>query len=231
MPPALATRFLLACLPPRCQLCHEPGQPGIDLCAACEAQVPRNRRPCARCGLPLARTEAQCGHCLRDPPPFQRAHVPLCYGFGTERLLPRFKFHQDLAAGRLLCDLALPLARVPDVAAVLPLPLHPARLRQRGYDQSLEVARRVAAACGLPLRTDLLRRVRATAAQSGLDRAARQRNLRGAFTCVGTAPASALLVDDVMTTGATLAAAARALLAAGCGHVEVFALARAALRG
>ena len=109
----------------------------------------------------------------------------------------------------------------------MPIPLHQARLRQRGYDQALELARPLATALDLPLRCDLLQRVRATAAQSQLDAASRRRNLRGAFRAEGRElPAHVALVDDVMTTGATLDAAARTLLGAGARSVVAFVVAR-----
>ena len=113
--------------------------------------------------------------------------------------------------------------------ALVPVPLHPARLRQRGYDQALELARRLARLGGLPVRADALRRVRATAAQTRLDAAARQRNLQAAFAVRAgvTLPAHVALVDDVMTTGATLHACARVLLAAGVRRVDAWCIARA----
>ena len=110
----------------------------------------------------------------------------------------------------------------------MPSPAASGRLRRRGYDQALELARPLAATLGLPLRADLLRRVRATAAQSELDAAARRRNLRAAFRAADVAmPAHVALVDDVMTTGATLHAAARALRRAGVERVDAWVCARA----
>ena len=143
----------------------------------------------------------------------------------------RFKFHNDLTAGRLLSQLmAETCARLPRPDAVIPIPLHRARLRHRGYDQALELARPLARALSLPLLDTALLRVRATSAQSELDANARRRNLRHAFA-VAAAPAHALprhvvLVDDVMTTGATLHAAAKALLRAGVQRVDAWVCAR-----
>jgi len=149
----------------------------------------------------------------------------------VERLLPRFKFHHDLAAGRLLAQLMLHALRdVPRPDALLAVPLHPSRLRRRGYDQALELARPLARSLQLPLMTDGLTRTRATAArtrataaQSELDAAARKRNLRGAFSArPGAWPEYVTLIDDVMTTGATLSAAASALRAAGVARVDAW---------
>lgn len=152
------------------------------------------------------------------------------YGFPLDRLVPRFKFHNDLSAGRLLAELmAQALAGSPLPQALVPVPLHASRLRQRGYDQALELARALAKYMQVPLRADVLLRVRATAPQSELDAAARRRNLRRAFSVLqGTAlPAHVALVDDVMTTGTTLRAAAQTLARAGVERVDAWVCARA----
>jgi ComF family protein len=215
--------------PARCLLCGDPGDAGRDLCAACRASLPWNRAACARCALPLPASAPVCGACLRQPPPVEATQAVFVYGFPVDRLLPRLKFHGGLAAGRLLAQLAadgFAHAQRPD--ALVPVPLHRARLRQRGYDQALELARPLARQLGLSLRTDLLRRIRATAPQSRLDAAARRRNLHDAFNVRSQAPlpAHVALFDDVMTTGATLHAAARALRRAGVARVDAWVCAR-----
>ncbi len=216
-------------LPSRCLVCGERGDNGHDLCGNCADSLPWNRCACARCGVPLPISAELCGACLRRPPPLDGVHAALVYGFPLDRLVPRFKFHGDLAAGRLLARLmadALPAAPRPQ--ALVPVPLHPARLRGRGYDQALELARPLARQLRIPLLADGLRRVRDTAPQSELDAGARRRNLRGAFAAgSGPLPAHVALVDDVMTTGATLHAAARALRRAGVARVEAWVCARA----
>lgn len=145
--------------------------------------------------------------------------------------MQRFKFGADLAAGRLLGELwcaALGERPPPAADCLVPVPLAPGRLRERGYNQALELARPLAKQLQLPLRWQSLRRIRATAPQSGLDRKARARNLRGAFAADPALRGQrVLLIDDVMTTGATLAACARSLRRVGVVTVEVWALARA----
>ncbi|XQA72739.1 ComF family protein [Xanthomonas sacchari] len=217
-------------LPERCLVCGEPGAPGLDLCAACRDDVPWNAAACCRCALPLQALDAEqvCGACQRRPPPLERVASACVYAAPVDGLLRRFKFHQDLAAGRLLAALLQTrCAALPRPQALLPVPLHPARLRQRGYDQALELARPLARALALPLCLEL-QRVRATAAQSELDARARRRNLRGAFAVPASAalPAHVALVDDVMTTGATLHAAAKALRRAGVERVDAWVVAR-----
>ncbi len=229
--------------PARCLVCREAGDGGRDLCVACAAALPYNRHACGRCAIPLPspatfdgaplRAAQTCGECLSDPPPVAATHAAFVYGAPIDTLLPRFKFHQDLAAGRLLGQLMLPsMAHAPRPDALVALPLHRDRLRQRGYDQALELARPLARALDLPLHAGLLLRTRATAQQSQLDAAQRRRNVRGAFQVDRRAagasglPARVALVDDVMTTGATLHAAAAALRRAGVARVDAWVCAR-----
>jgi len=217
-------------LPWRCLLCGDAGAGGLDLCAACAAELPRNTSCCARCALPLPSPVALCGGCQRKPPPWDAAWAPFRYGWPLDRLEARYKFGRDLAAGRTLAEL---WRRLPPPATrpglILPVPLHRARLRQRGYNQALELARPLGRVLDVPVQHDRLLRLRATAAQTELDAAARRRNVRGAFVLrEGAAlPAHVALLDDVMTTGATLAECARVLRRAGVERVEVWALARA----
>lgn len=216
-------------LPPRCLLCGEPGADGRDLCRDCAEALPWNRHACPRCALPLPQSEPVCGECLRRPPPLARAHAACVYGFPFDRLVPRFKFHHDLAAGRLMAELlGESLADLARPQAIVPIPLHASRLRKRGYDQALELAKPVARELGIPLLADALLRVRPTSPQSELDAEARQRNLRHAFAArPGVAlPGHVALIDDVMTTGATLNAAAKVLLRAGVTRVDAWVCAR-----
>ena len=217
-------------LPLRCLLCGGAGSDDIDLCADCAAELPRNRSCCARCALPLAMPAAMCGECLRRAPRWDAAWAPFRYGWPLDRLESRYKFGADLAAGRVLstlwqrepCPVDLP-------QLLLTVPLHRNRLRQRGYNQALELGRPLARELGVPLRHDILQRQRHTPAQTELDAIARRRNVRDAFTLgerIGLPPHVAIL-DDVMTTGATLAECARVLKRAGVQRVDVWALARA----
>jgi ComF family protein len=214
--------------PGRCLACREPGLPGLDLCWVCEEALPRMPFACVRCALPLPAT-GTCGACRVRPPPLREVHAACLYEAPVDRLLPRFKFHGDLAAGRLLSQLmaeSFAELRRPDV--LVPVPLHVGRLRSRGYDQALELARPLARALDVPLCTRWLLRTRATAPQSERDAGARRRNVRRAFAVHSDAPAPAhvVLVDDVMTTGATLHAAAEALLRAGVCRVDAWVCAR-----
>ncbi|KFL36040.1 ComF family protein [Arenimonas donghaensis] len=225
-----------ALLPLRCLVCASPCEPdagrspGRDLCTACHQDLPWNRSACTRCGLPLPRAAPRCGRCLGASAPQAGTRAVFRYEPPLDRLLPRLKFHGDLAAGRLLAQLlAEGLSGAPRPDALVPVPLHRSRLRQRGYDQALEMARPLARSLGLPLLADRLVRRRATAAQSELDARARRKNVRRAFALApGPAlPAHVALFDDVMTTGATLSEAARLLRRAGVARVDLWVAARA----
>jgi ComF family protein len=214
--------------PPRCLVCGDNGRPGQDLCSACYQSLPWQRNACPTCALPLP-TTGQCGACQQHPPLWDAAHAAFAYRFPVDRLLPRLKFHHDFAAARVLAQcMADAFAALDTPAAFIPLPLHRNRLRMRGYDQTYELARLLSKAHPLPLRTDLLMRRKATAAQSRLDAAARQRNVHDAFCLQSNAlpPSHVVLFDDVMTTGATLEAASRVLRQAGVMRIDVWVCAR-----
>jgi len=178
-----------------------------------------------------AETGDICGECLQHPPPFALAAAPWIYSGAIVSLLTRFKFHSELACGRLLAALAdEALAQWHgwhDVDLVAPVPLHEKRLAQRGYNQALELARALARSHGLKLAPELLRRIRDTPPQTDLSAEQRRKNLRGAFEAhMLPENARVLLIDDVFTTGATLREAARTLRKAGASSVHVLAMAR-----
>ena len=229
------TRALRLVLPPRCLLCGAPGAGGRDLCTGCTRDLAINQVCCPRCALPLPAPAPLCGECLNHEPPFASAWAPFVYAHPLDLLEARFKFGADLAAGRVLSTLMierLPVDAPERPALLIPIPLHAKRLRERGYNQALELARPLAKAFAIPLRADALLRTRETPPQTGLDAKTRRRNLRGAFA-LGTdakLPTHVALLDDVMTTGATLRECTRMLHRAGVTRVDVWALARAPAR-
>lgn len=219
---------------PYCLLCSRPIRSERELCDACARDLPWNRHACPRCALPVpAETVAAlCGACLRSPPLWDSAASPLVYEWPLDQLLQRFKFNGDLATGRLLGELlaefvaSLPMAR-PDL--LVPMPLHNARLRERGFNQALELARPVSRRLQLCLDARTCLRRKNTAVQSKLDARERRRNLRDAFEVrTSLQGVHVAVLDDVVTTGATAAALSQALRAAGAARISVWSLARAA---
>lgn len=165
------------------------------------------------------------------PPAFDLTHAALDYTFPVDKLIQVYKYHQQLALARLFGTLLSQIvgseAR-PDI--ILPMPLHPARLRERGFNQALEIAKFIAKDLGLPLATNTARRTVNTLSQATLAWDARKKNMQGAFTYDTNLQGQHIaLVDDVMTSGATLHALAKTLKRAGAAQVRVWVVARALL--
>jgi ComF family protein len=208
------------------------------LCGCCRARFALALPRCAGCALALpvatgAPADPLCTRCRLAPPPWSRAVAGVDYGYPWDRLLADLKFHQRLdAVGALLAPLLARLqAQRGGDLRVVAVPLSRERLRERGYNQSWELARRLARAHALDARADALFRVRDTGHQLGLHRQQRQANLQGAFVvtprhAAWVRGARIALVDDVLTTGATAHAATRALRAAGAREVQVWTVAR-----
>lgn len=219
----------------RCLLCDGRAGPDLPLCAACDADLPWLTGQCAVCALPLPTHGLVCGRCQTRPPSYERIEAPWRYGFPTDALIHRFKHEARWPLGRLL---ALALARhlahafdegLPRPDLLLPVPLSTNRLRRRGFNQAEMIARWLAKPVRVPLDDSQLRRVRETPAQQGLDAEARRRNLRDAFRLMRPAAVRdrhVAVVDDVVTTGATVETLARLLRRAGARRVDIYCLAR-----
>jgi ComF family protein len=219
--------------PPHCLLCGAAGDRDRDLCADCAADLPHNHHACARCALPLppgSPVEAHCGACSRKRPAFDRCYAALLYDDNTGFLISRLKFHHKLNHARLLSQLLIDYLerhQAPRPDLILPVPLHRQRLRERGYNQALEIARPIGRHFGVPIEPRLCRRVHPTPAQTGLDRKTRRRNLRRAFQLTGDVAGQTIaLLDDVVTTGSTVTELAKVLKRSGAARVDVWAVAR-----
>jgi len=216
-------------LPQSCALCAAPCGSAL-VCAACCAGLPRIASACPLCALP-APGAAVCGTCLARPPPFAAAFAAFAYAFPLDRLLHAFKYggrlaHADFFAEALSASVAQRPAGKPWPDALVALPLAPARQRARGFDQAAEIARRVARITGVTMAPGL-HRTRDTPAQAALPWKERAKNVRGAFAADSSLGGQRIaIVDDVMTTGATLVSAADAVLRAGALNVEAWAVAR-----
>jgi ComF family protein len=232
-------------LPATCEVCELPLEEPAEraLCRVCLATMSPPRAPlCPTCGLPLGRGAASsCASCRIAPPAFATARAAALYvpsaagGNVLARAVQRLKYDRRRALARALGGLmALRYPFGPD-AVLIPVPLHPRRLRRRGFNQAELLAAEVARRRGLQIAPTVLVRPRPTAAQPGLGAAARRRNLRDAFRIAGPSTSIAhrdlVLVDDVLTSGATADACARVLREAGARRVDVFTLGRAPAPG
>jgi len=223
-----------ACLVPwPCILCGE--RAGIArVCLGCRTDLPWITHPCLRCSVPLPPGAAAglCAACDLSLTGLDQVRAGLVYEYPVDSLVSAAKFQARRefarALGELLVEaLARQSSRALSADLIVPVPLHPARLGRRGYNQAVEIARPVAAALGLPLITRLCRRSRNTAAQSALAGRARRKNLAAAFRVRGSvARARVLIVDDVVTTGQTLSSLAGSLRRAGAAQVTAWCAAR-----
>ncbi|WP_296255071.1 MULTISPECIES: ComF family protein [unclassified Pseudomonas] len=218
-----------------CLLCDEQTDSDTSICTACASDLPWLTDQCERCALPLSMSGLTCLQCMRRPPAFDEVIAAWLYDFPIDVLVTRFKHQGKWPLGRLLAELLgltlqhrfdEGLAR-PDM--MIPVPLANKRLRQRGYNQAAMLANWLGEQLRLPVDERLVKRIKETPAQQGLDAKARKRNLREAFVLAEPADVKGkhvALVDDVLTTGSTADAIARLLVRAGADRVDVYCLAR-----
>jgi ComF family protein len=221
---------LRAATPGQCAVCRSwPAQP---VCEACVARFGQPQPRCLTCALPVPAGIERCGRCVVDPPPLDRCVAAVSYGYPWSGLITQFKFHGQpgwaVPLATLLRSTPWVEPALEQAHLVAPMPLSRERLASRGFNQALELARALAPA---KVRAELLLRVRDTPAQAELGLAARLRNVQGAFAVEPLKTGDVhgrhvVVIDDVMTSGASLFAAARALREAGAGHITAIVLAR-----
>ena len=209
-----------------CLLCGSTA--AENFCGPCRNSLPHlSSQHCTVCALPTEEVRV-CGACLAHPPAFDRTLAAMNYVFPIDVLLHSLKYRTNLAMAPVLADLLLAridTATLPDL--IIPMPLHPVRLRERGFNQAVEIARRISKKSGIPLRPALCRRVRDTASQTGFPWKEREKNIRDAFDCEGKLNGKHIaIVDDVMTTGATLNELARVLRKCSAVHISAWVVAR-----
>ena len=226
-------------LPYTCVLCGGDGDEACDLCSACRADFPYITTACQHCGQSLpagcladAAVSLVCGQCLKKPPLYQKA-ISLCaYEPPISWLIQGLKFNGKLQYGRLMAKLMLDhlgrnWAGIVRPELIIPVPLHPNRLRSRGFNQAMELALPIAEGLTIPLDANSCVRVLDTPPQSDLPAKKRKANVRKAFALVGNISAKNIaIVDDVMTTGATVNELAKLLLRNGAQSVQVWVMAR-----
>lgn len=234
----LGQALLNLALPPRCHLCHRfiPDAGPVHLCPDCRNNLPLLSSPCCSiCGRPFdgSGDDHPCGVCLQHPPPWESSRSALVYDGGCRELIHAFKYRQRFHLRRslalLTAELLAPFATSLGADLLVPVPLHPSRLRKRGFNQALLLAELLSSAWQLPLLRQGLQRTRSTTPQSELSADQRATNLRNAFTVPDNRTIRGkrvLLVDDVFTTGATLAGCSHCLLKAGANAVCCVTVAR-----
>ncbi len=224
--------------PRHCILCRQyhPRTALDPVCPSCRNSLPWNTPPfCARCSrhLQAVSEESLCPSCRQNPPRFDEAWALLRYESTARDILQHFKFHNKTSLRHTFTTMLAYFInqyslRFPNAAAVIPMPLHPVRLRERGYNQAGLLAESAAHILGLPCRYDILERTRATPRQSELDAKERWTNIKGAFRIKPLADitgSTIILVDDIVTTGATASEAAGTLKDAGASRVIIISLA------
>jgi len=210
-----------------CLLCGAPSRTGV-CCAACDAELPRlTGEHCPVCALPTPSGEV-CGECLKHAPAFDHTVAAFSYGFPLDKLIQSLKFRDHLTLVNYLADAVARRANsTPD--CLVALPLHPLRLRERGFNQSMLLGHRISHQLGIPLLPHACERVRNTPPQSSLPWKERDKNMRQAFACRPDADLRGkhvAIVDDVMTTGASIGELAQALKRAGAREVSAWVVAR-----
>lgn len=222
----LQRRFAASCV-----VCDQAGE-FARVCEPCRRMLPWNDTFCERCGQPMTGIQpaaVACASCQAKPPPFDKARAPLIYDFPVDGMLKAIKFKRQLwYVPALAALLQESLEReFPVVDSLVPVPLHRWRQMRRGFNQAIELCRPLHAWTALPILIQP-KRIRATAAQTGLSASQRRRNLQGAFRVPGKLPGlHPLIIDDVITTGETCSELATELLRAGAESVGVLTVARA----
>lgn len=212
-------------LPQQCLLCTAPDTSQLA-CNACYAYLPwLAASRCPQCALPTYDSKI-CGACLAHPPRFDKVVAAFAYAWPLAPLIHQYKYAGNLALAPLLAH-ALAAQITSNVDLIIPTPLDPARLRSRGFNQALEIARVIRRLTGVPLAADACRRVRAGTPQAALPWRERAKNIRGAFVCDQDLRGKRVaVIDDVMTTGATLNELARNLRLAGAVEIHGWMVAR-----
>lgn len=218
--------------PFHCQQCGKPANTDMELCDACEMGLPWLLGGCSICSrpLPTGHSDDVCGHCIRQHPAYDRLLALFTYKTEIQQRIIEMKFRRSTSAARLLGQLMARAAveEFSDCSLLVPVPMYPRRQRQRGYNQSLELAKVMAAEGPWQVSTTALRKTRATLPQMGLSATARRRNLKGSFLAsADVSGKKVLLVDDVVTTDSTVNECVKALHKAEADEVNVITVARA----
>ncbi|QKQ28157.1 ComF family protein [Candidatus Reidiella endopervernicosa] len=228
----MVQRIIDTTLPHHCLLCDSRHCQNQPICQHCHAALPVIKHACQQCGIPLKREQARCGRCIKKPPYYSTSTIPYHYEHPIDRLIQALKFDAKIGVAQLLgkqiAKQRLNHGSTPLPQCIIPVPLHRSRLRERGFNQSLEIARAISEHLDITLNYQSCQRNRPTATQTSLPAAQRSANLRNAFSAVSIEEVDHVaIVDDVVTTGHTANELARLLRRGGIKIVEVWAAARA----
>ncbi|OYZ03617.1 MAG: phosphoribosyltransferase [Methylophilales bacterium 16-45-7] len=195
----------------KCVLCEANAHNTLGICQACWQDLPWQINTCCpQCGL--TSSNVTCGQCLSQPPFYDATQALFEYAYPIDALLQAFKYQQQLYLGHMFAQISLKKFQPTDIDCIVPMPMHPARLQERGFNQSLELANGIAKQLHLPVASKHSHRIKNTPPQASLPLKARVKNIKGAFSCddyfVGKHVA---IVDDVMTSGASLNELAKTL--------------------
>jgi ComF family protein len=219
--------------PSQCILCDNQGLEDKDICQFCFNDLLKNQRSCFQCATPLPAIDNHqlCGNCQSTSPDFDLSYAPFIYQGAMRYLISQLKFHQRYKNARLLGHIFAESLSTPHLPqCIIPVPLHKKRYRQRGFNQSLEIAKTVAKKLAIPIETKLCKRHKNTVHQIGLSLKERHHNVNNAFAMIQTTNYNHIaLLDDVMTTGSTLQALATVFKQAGVETIELWVCARASI--
>jgi ComF family protein len=217
--------------PYTCVLCHGKSERALDLCLDCEQDLPLVKNVCRYCGIHLDGDIKVCGRCLKNPPPFDYTFALCYYQHPITQLVTNLKFHHQLINAKILGELmAERLVKSRDLPeCIIPVPLHSKRLKERGFNQSLEIARPIARSLKIPIDIKSCKRIRHTEAQTIIPAKLRKKNIKNAFKVDESFNAKHVaIVDDVVTTGNTISELSRMLRKVGVERIEVWCCARTA---
>lgn len=222
-------------LPPTCLLCGDPSHQDHDICLPCQQELPWLKQVCPQCALPLPATtapEQACGNCLLNPPSYSKTIALWSYEKPVDHLITALKFNHQLVYARLLGELLAKqlyahYQNQPLPTYVIPVPLHNRRLRERGFNQALEIARPIAKKLRIPIASHHCQRILATAPQTLLPATERHNNVKNAFTITHALQAKHIaIIDDVITTGHTITELSQQWHQAGVEQIDVWCCAR-----
>ncbi len=212
--------------PQACLLCSASDGGDSGICTDCLNELPHHALCCPQCGL-LSFEGQLCGACITSPPDFDATKAAFTYQYPISQVLQQYKYNQQLFLAETFAELMLNNLEANNIDLIIPMPLHPSRLQERGFNQSLEIARIIGKRLNVPITSQAVARIKQSPPQASLPLKERVKNMKGAFACYEDLSGLRIaLIDDVMTTGASLNALAKAVKAKGAAHVECWLIAR-----